>query len=159
MKIAFFKNNKCDTLIPLRFRNLSRQNNCTTLRVSFQYPRIVYVPVYIYVFSSVQSLSHVQLFGPPWTAACQASLFITNAWNLLKLISIKSVMPSNHLILCCPLLLPSIFAYIFRTMLACSVAQTLFYPMDCSLPGLSVHGVFQARILEHVAISYSRGSS
>ena len=46
----------------------------------------------------------------PWTAACQASLSITNSWNLLKLMSIKSVMPSNHLILCCPLLLlPSIF--------------------------------------------------
>ena len=61
-------------------------------------------------FSSVQSLSCVQLFVTPWTAACQASLFITNSWSLLKLISIKSVMPSNHLILCHPLLLlPSIF--------------------------------------------------
>ena len=65
MKIAFFKNNKCDTLIPLKFRNLSRQNNSTTLRVSFQYSRIVYVPVCIYVFSSVQSLSRVQLFVTP----------------------------------------------------------------------------------------------
>jgi len=45
----------------------------------------------------------------PWTTACQASLSITISQNLLKLISIKSVMPSNHLILCCPLLLPSIF--------------------------------------------------
>ena len=45
----------------------------------------------------------------PWTAASQASLSITNSWSLFKLISIKSVMPSNHLILCCPLLLPSIF--------------------------------------------------
>ena len=45
----------------------------------------------------------------PWTAARQASLFITNSWSLLKLISIQSVMPSNHLILCCPILLPSIF--------------------------------------------------
>src|SRR5574337_1865526 len=45
----------------------------------------------------------------PWTAACQASLSITNSWNLLKLMSIKSVMPSNHLIFCCPLLLPSVF--------------------------------------------------
>ena len=61
-------------------------------------------------FSSVQSLSHVQLFATPWTAACQASLSVTNSWSLLKLISIESVMPSNHLILCCPLLLPpSIF--------------------------------------------------
>ena len=57
-------------------------------------------------FSSVQSLSHVQLFATPWTAACQASLFITNSWSLLKLMSIKLVMPSNYLMLCCPLLLP-----------------------------------------------------
>ena len=60
-------------------------------------------------FSSVQLLSHVQLFVIPWTAAHQASLSITNSRSLLKLMSIKSVMPSNHLILYCPpLLLPSI---------------------------------------------------
>ena len=60
--------------------------------------------------SSVQSLSCVRLFATPWTTARQASLFITNSQSLLKLISIKLVMPSNHLILCCPLLLPpSIF--------------------------------------------------
>ena len=60
--------------------------------------------------SSVQSLSRVRLFVTPWTAACQASLFITNSWSLLKLMSIDSVMPSNHLILCRPLLFPpSIF--------------------------------------------------
>ena len=62
------------------------------------------------VFSSVQSLSCVRLFATPWTAACQASLSITNSQSLLKLMSIKSVMPSNHLILCHPLLLlPSLF--------------------------------------------------
>ena len=61
-------------------------------------------------FSSVQSFSHVQLFATPWTIACQASLSITNSKSLLKLMSIESVMPSNHLILCCTLLLlPSIF--------------------------------------------------
>ena len=60
--------------------------------------------------SSVQSLSRVRLFATPWTAACQASLSITNSWRLLKLMSITSVMPFNHLILCHPLLLlPSIF--------------------------------------------------
>ena len=53
----------------------------------------------------VQSLSHVQLFATPWTAAHQASLSITNSQNLLKLMSIESVMPPNHLILCRPLLL------------------------------------------------------
>ena len=61
-------------------------------------------------FSSVQSLSHVQLFATPGTTASQASLSITNSWSLLKLMSIESVMPSNYLILCRPLLLPpSIF--------------------------------------------------
>ena len=62
------------------------------------------------MFSSVHLLSHVQLFVTPWTAACQASLSITNFRSLLKLMSIKSVMPSNHLTLCRPLLLlPSVF--------------------------------------------------
>ena len=61
-------------------------------------------------FSLVQSLSPVQLFETSWTAAHQASLSITNSRSLLKLMPIKSVMPSNHLILCHPLLfLPSIF--------------------------------------------------
>ena len=57
----------------------------------------------------VQLLSHVQLFATPWTAACQASLFFTISWSFLRLMSIESVMPSNHFILCLPvLLLPSI---------------------------------------------------
>ena len=60
-------------------------------------------------FSSLQSLSHVWLFATPWTAARQASLFITSSESLLKLMSIESVMPSYHLILCHPLLMPSIF--------------------------------------------------
>ena len=61
-------------------------------------------------FSSVQLLSYVQLFATPWTVACQASLSITNSWSLLKLMSIEAVMPSNHLILCRPLLfLPPIY--------------------------------------------------
>ena len=60
--------------------------------------------------TSVQLLSNDQLFATPWTVACQASLSITSSWSLLKLMSIQSVMPSNHLILCRPLLLlPSIF--------------------------------------------------
>ena len=59
--------------------------------------------------SSVQSLSHIQLFATPWTAAHQAFLSITNSRSLLKFMSIQLVMPSNHLILCRPLLLPSIF--------------------------------------------------
>ena len=64
-------------------------------------------------FSSVQSLSRVQLFVTPWTAACRASLSITNSWSLPKLRSIESVMPFNHLIFCRSLLLPpSIFTSI-----------------------------------------------
>ena len=68
----------------------------------------------MWLFSSsvqgVQSFSHVWLFETPWNATHQASLLITNSWNLLKLVSIESVMPSSHLIICLPLLLPpSIF--------------------------------------------------
>ena len=70
-------------------------------RKTWSFPRVQ--------FSSVQSLSCVRLFVIPWTAAHQASLSITNSQNLLKLMSVDSVMPTNHLILCCPLLLPSIF--------------------------------------------------
>ena len=73
-------------------------------------PLLVYPSVNPVQFSSVQSLSHVQLFVTPWTAACQASLSITNFPSSLKLMSIELVMPFNHLILCRPLLpSPSIF--------------------------------------------------
>ena len=69
-----------------------------------------YTVQYKIFISSVQSLSRVRLFATPWTVACQASLFITNFRSLLKLMSIESVMPSNHLILCHSFpLLPSIF--------------------------------------------------
>ena len=76
--------------------------------------RLIYLPGYLTslpgCLSSVQSLSCVQLFATPWTAARQASLSITNSQSLLKLMSIELVIPSNHLILCCCLLLPpSIF--------------------------------------------------
>ena len=70
----------------------------------------LYISVRALVFSSVQLLSCVRLFAIPWTAAYQASLSITNSQSLLRLMSIESVMPSNHLIICPPLpLLPSIF--------------------------------------------------
>ena len=66
--------------------------------------------IFINKFNSLHLLSHVQLFATSWTAACQASLSITNSWRVLKLMSIESVMPSNHFILGHPLLLlPSIF--------------------------------------------------
>ena len=68
------------------------------------------IHAHLFLHQSVQSLSRVKIFGTPWTAAHQASLYITNSQSLLKLMSIESVMPSNHLILCRPLLLlPSIF--------------------------------------------------
>ena len=68
------------------------------------------IHICLILLNSVQSLSHVRLFVTSRTKACQASLSITYSWSLLKLMSIESVMPSNHLILCCPLLLlPSIF--------------------------------------------------
>ena len=62
-------------------------------------------PCFNHQFSSFHLVSHVQVLATPWTAACQASLSITNSQSLLKLMSIESVMPSNHLILCRPLLL------------------------------------------------------
>ena len=73
-------------------------------------------------FSSVQSLNRVWLFVTPWIAACQASLSITNSWSSLRLMSIESVMPSSHLILCRPLLLlpaipPSIRVFSYESTL------------------------------------------
>ena len=66
---------------------------------------LCFTKYYSLTFSSVQLLSRVRLFATRWTAACQASLFITNSWSPPKPMSIESMMPSNHLILCCPLLL------------------------------------------------------
>ena len=68
--------------------------------------------IFVVVF---QSLSHVQLFETPWTAAHQASLCFTISWSLLQLMSIDSVTPSNHLVLCLALLLPSIFPRVFSS--------------------------------------------
>ena len=81
--------------------------------------RLVLLHLYNHQFSSVQLLSWVHLFAIPWTTARQASLSITNSRSLLKLMPIESVMPSNHLILCHPFLLPpSIFP------------QIMFFPMN-----------------------------
>ena len=72
----------------------------------YKSPNLIQEGQLSYVFSlSVQSLSHIQLFATPWITACQAALSITNPQSLLKLMSIESVMPSSHLILCRPLLL------------------------------------------------------
>ena len=120
-------------------------------------------------FSSVQSLSCVQLFATPWIAARQASLSITNSRSSLKHTSIESVMPSSHLILCRPLLLlppipPSIRVFSNKSTLRMrwpkywsfsSVLSNSLQPHGLYLPGPSVHGILQARILEWVAISFS----
>ena len=195
-------------------------------------------------FSWVQSLSRVRLFVTPWTAACQASLSITNSWSLLKLMSIKSVMPSSHHVIpfsSCPQSLPApgsfpksqLFTWggqsigvsasesvlpmntqdwspsawtgwislqskglsrvfsnttvqkhqffcaqlsspsnshintrplekpsnVMNEMKSAQSCPTLCDPTDCSLLGSSLHGILQARILEWIAISFSRGSS
>ena len=79
-------------------------------RVSKDSGKLSYEKMLNTICHAVRSLNCVQLFKTPWTAVCQASLFIANSWQLLKLMSIELVMPSNHLILCHPLLLmPSVF--------------------------------------------------
>jgi len=81
--------------------------------------------------SSVQSLSHVRLFVTPWTAACQASLSITNSQSLLKLVSIELVIPSSHLILCRPLLLlPLVFQLLLRVSSWHQVAKVLEFQLQ-----------------------------
>ena len=98
------------------------------------------IPTLIYLscfqFRSVQLFSSVQLFVTPWTAARQASLSITNSWSLPKLMSIELVMPSNHLILCCPLLLlPSIFPSIrvFSNELALRIRWPKYWSFSFSI--------------------------
>ena len=111
-------------------------------------------PLSIQFSQSVQSLSRVRLFETPWTAARQASLSITSSRSLLKLMSIESVMPSSHLLLCRSLLLLSAAAAA-KSLQSC---PTLCDPIDGSPPGPSVHGIFQARTLEWVAIAFSVSS-
>ena len=125
--------------------------------------------IWLTLFSSVQSLSHVRPFASPWTAARQASLSITNSWSLLKLMFIESVIPSNHLILCCALLLlPSIFPSIrvFSNESALRIRWPKYWSFSFSIspsnehPGLiyfwmdwldllSVQGTLQSLIQHH----------
>ena len=99
---------------------------------------------------SVQSLSHVWLFVTPWTAACQASLSITNSQTLLKLMSSESVMPSNHLILCHPLLLlPSVFPSIrvFSNELVLQIRWPKYWSFSMSIsPSNEYSGLISFRI-------------
>ena len=101
-------------------------------------------------FSLVQLLSHVRFFSTPWAAARQASLSINNSWSLLKLMSIESVMPSNHLILCHPLLLPpSIFSSIrvFSSELALCIRWPKYWSFSFSIsPSNEYSGLISFRI-------------
>ena len=100
--------------------------------------------------SSVQLLSHVRLFVTPWTAAHRASLSITNSWSLLKLMAIQSVMPSNHIILCRPLLLPpSIFPSIrvFSSELVLQIRWPKYWSFSFSIsPSNEYSGLISFRI-------------
>ena len=93
------------------------------------------------VVNSVQSLSHVWLFATAWTTAHQASLSITNCWSLPKPMSIKSVMPSSHLILFCPLLLPSIFPSIkvFSNQSALCISWPKYWSFSFSISPSNEH--------------------
>ena len=100
-------------------------------------------------FSSVQSLTHVRLFATPWTAARQASLFITNSWSLLKFMSIESVMLSNHLNFCHPLLPPSIFTSIrvFSKESVLSIRQSKYWSFSFSIsPSNGYSGLMSFRM-------------
>ena len=110
-----------------------------------------------HVINSVQ-FSHVQLFVTPRTVACQTSLSIANSWSLLKLMSIKLVMPSNHLILCHPfLLLPSIFPSfrVFSSESVLCIRQPKFWSFSFSIsPSNEYSGLISFRIdwLDHLGV-------
>ena len=105
--------------------------------------------------SSVQLLSHVQLFATPWTAACQASLSITNFWSPPKPMSIESVMSSNHLILCHPLLLlPSIFCSmrVFSNESALRIRWLKYWSISFNISPISEHpGLISFRITHWIS--------
>ena len=111
-------------------------------------------------FSSVQLLSHVRLFATPWTAAPQASLSITNSQSLLKLMSIDSVMSSNHLIFCHPLLLlPSIFPSIrvFSNESALHIRWPKYWSVSFILP-VNIQGWFPLGLTSLISL-LSKGLS
>ena len=99
-------------------------------------------------FSSVQSLSCVQLFVTPWTAACKAPLSITNSQSLLKLMSIVSVMPSNDLILCHPFLLPPPIPPSIRVFSNESVLRIRWPNLEFQLQHQSLQCIFRTDFLE-----------
>ena len=102
-------------------------------------------------FSSIQSLSHVRLFATPWIAACQASLSITNSWSSLKLMSIESVMPFSHLILCRPLLLlppipPSIRVFSNESTLRMRWPKYWSFSFSFIIPSKEIPGLISFRM-------------
>ena len=101
----------------------------------------------LFIISSVQSLSCIQLFATPWTAARQASLSITNSQSLLKLMSIVSVMPSNHLILCSPLLLPSSIFPSIKVFSRVSCLHWVARELEFQLPHQSFQWIFRTDFL------------
>ena len=110
-KVKVFTLSLCLFFYVIFFWNL--EDNCKISKYYLTHKRIKDSASFVFVLIFLKnflSLSHIQLFATPWTTACQAFLSFTTFQSLLKLMSIKSVTLSNHLILCCPfLLLPSIF--------------------------------------------------
>ena len=124
----------------------------------FSYIINLFLLTKLFLFSSVQSLSHVQLIATPWTAAHQVSLSITNFQSLLKLMSIESVMLPYHLILCCPLpLLPSIFPNIrvFSNESALRMRWPKYWSFSCNIsPSNEYPGLISFRMdwLDRLAV-------
>ena len=109
--------------------------------------------------SSVQSLRHVQFLATPWTAAHQVSLSNTNSWTLLKLMSIKSVMPSNHLILCHPLLLPSICPSIFSNESAIHIRWPKYWSFSFSISPSSEYSGLISFTVDWLDLLAAQGTS
>ena len=134
----------------LEFEARSISLLCPSITVSIC---VIQIDFGVHILSqSVHSVSHVWLFATPWTAVHQASLSVINSWSLLKLMSFESVMPSNHLILCHPiLLLPSIFPSIrvfSKDSVLCQSSQSIGASASASVPpinsGLSEKGLQRA---------------
>ena len=154
---------------PLSTNERKRQNPVSNLVPNIESNWLIDWLIYWFIqFSSVQSLSHVQFFVTPWTAARQASLSITNSRSLLKFMSIESVMQSNHLILCHLLLQPSIFpsirvfsnesilhirwpkywSFSFNISPSSEYSELISFRMDwLALP--AVQGTFKSLLLHH----------
>ena len=129
--------------------------------ITYSQPSIPWILSYLWIQPNcrwcnivvVQSLSHVRIFATPWTAAHQSSLSFTISWSLLKFMSIESVMPSNHLILCCPvLLLPSIFpsVRVFPSESALCIRWPKYFSFSIS-PSNEYLGLISFRIGWHCA--------